>query len=66
MTISHLGVVLYRVDKAFAEYACTYTNAFFSTTPFTIGDVNAKQNITGDGIGIGIVVVITQLHLRVR
>ncbi len=51
-TISNPHVALYQIDEAFAEYARTFGNAFASSNPFSIGGVNAKWNVTGDGIGI--------------
>ncbi len=63
-TITNPHVVLYQFDEAFAEYERTYRNAFATSNPFSIGGVNAKWNVTGDGIGI--VVGITSSRRRVR
>jgi hypothetical protein len=63
-TIENPHVVLYQFDEAFAEYSRTFGNSFASSNPFTIGGVNAKWNVTGDGVGI--VVGVSSSRLRVR
>lgn len=57
-------IVLHQIDEALLEYARTFGNSFASSNPFTIGGVNAKWNVTGDGIGI--VVGMSSSRLRVR
>jgi hypothetical protein len=63
-TVSNPHVVLYQMDEAFAEYARTFGNSFASSNPFTIGGVNAKWNVTGDGVGIVIGIASSRRRAR--
>lgn len=57
-------VVVYSFDAPFAEYYNSYQRGFITTDPFSVGGVNVRWNVTGDGIGI-VVGVATQRR-RVR
>lgn len=56
--------VVYSFDAPFAEYYNSYTRGFRQTDPFTVGGVNVRWNVKGDGIGI--VVGIASSRLRAR
>lgn len=45
-------VVVYSFDAPFAEYYNSYQRGFITTDPFSVGGVNVRWNVTGDGIGI--------------
>lgn len=57
-------VVVYSYDAPFADFYNTFTRAFPSSDPFTVGGVNVRWNVTGNGIGI--VVGVASQRKRVR
>jgi hypothetical protein len=57
-------VVVYSFDAPFAEYFNSYQRGFITTDPFSVGGVNVRWNVTGDGIGI--VVGMASVRKRVR
>lgn len=56
--------VVYSFDAPFAEYYNSYSRGFITTDPFSVGGVNVRWNVTGDGVGI--VIGIASSRLRVR
>ena len=57
-------VVVYSFDEAFAEYYNSYQRGFITTDPFSVGGVNVRWNVKGDGVGI--VIGIATERKRVR
>jgi hypothetical protein len=57
-------VVVYSFDAPFAEYFNSYQRGFITTDPFSVGGVNVRWNVVGDGIGI--VIGMASARKRVR
>jgi hypothetical protein len=57
-------VIVYSFDAPFAEYYNSYQRGFITTDPFSVGGVNVRWNVRGDGIGI--VVGVAAMRKRVR
>lgn len=57
-------VVVYTFDQPFAEYYNSFQRGFAPTDPFSVGGVNVRWNVTGDGIGIVIGMASTRQRVQ--
>jgi hypothetical protein len=57
-------VVVYSFDAPFAEYYNSYQRGFITTDPFSVGGVNVRWNVSGDGIGIVVGVAANRMRVQ--